>query len=272
MHETSAALFFDVDGTLISHGGGASVDEIVAHAKPTPAVYDAFHRLRERGHLAFICTGRGRSMVSPALLELEPAGLICSAGASIYMDGKQIYRDAMSAELLHETARQLESAGIEALFESDDNCVAFCPSGAIYTGIPGTPTVASAAELAERFPGFACNKFCYEDTEFGKFERIQAFMDEHYDMCDLGIGTGESTMKGVNKGTGVAHALKCLGRGRENTFGFGDSENDLAMLAAVETPIAMGNALPQVKERSVFVADSVDDDGVVSAMEHFGLI
>ena len=97
--------------------------------------------------------------------------------------------------------------------------MAFCPLGAVYTGTLDTPTAASAMEHTERFSAFACNKFCYEDTEFAKFERIQAFMDEYFDMHELGIAIGESTMKGVNKGTGVVHALKCLGRGHEARSG-----------------------------------------------------
>ena len=60
--------------------------------------------------------------------------------------------------------------------------------------------------------------------------------------------------------------------GLEGTFAFGDSENDLPMAGAVETFVAMGNALPSVKDRAAYVTDSVEDDGVVSALEHFGLI
>lgn len=272
MHETSALLFFDVDGTLISHGGGQSVDEVVAHAKPSPAVYDAFHRLRQNGHKAFICTGRGRSMVSRALLDLEPAGLVCSAGASVYMGDEEVFHTDIDAALLRQTADALASVNAEVLFESGDRCIAFCPTGKIYTGMPDTPTVASAEELMERYPGFSCNKFCYEASEFEKIDRLEPFMSEHFDMCDLGIGTGESTIKGVNKGTGIAHVLQYLGRDRADTYAFGDSENDLAMLRSVECPVAMGNAMQQVKDVSAYVTDSVDDDGVVTAMEHFGLI
>lgn len=79
-------------------------------------------------------------------------------------------------------------------------------------------------------------------------------------------------MKGVNKGTGVAHALKRLDRGRESTFGFGDSENDLTVLAILEKSIATGNVLPQVKECSLCVTNSVDEGSTVSVLEHFGPI
>ena len=56
------------------------------------------------------------------------------------------------------------------------------------------------------------------------------------------------------------------------TFGFGDSGNDLGMLAAVETAVAMGNAMPEVKALADYVTDDVAHDGTVTAMQHFGLI
>lgn len=72
---------------------------------------------------------------------------------------------------------------------------------------------------------------------------------------------------------GVARALAYLGReGNALTFGFGDSGNDLGMLAAVETAVAMGNAMPEVKAVADYVTDDVAHDGTVTAMRHFGLI
>ncbi len=72
---------------------------------------------------------------------------------------------------------------------------------------------------------------------------------------------------------GVARALEYLGRaGNARTFGFGDSGNDLGMLAAVETAVAMGNAMPEVKAVADYVTDDVARDGTVTAMRHFGLI
>ena len=72
---------------------------------------------------------------------------------------------------------------------------------------------------------------------------------------------------------GVAQALEYLGCSRNaHTFGFGDSGNDLGILAAVEMAVAMGNAMPEVKAVADYVTDDVEHDGTVTAMRHFGLI
>ena len=44
--EAPRILFFDVDGTLIYHKPGVSVEETVANARPSDGVARAFHELR----------------------------------------------------------------------------------------------------------------------------------------------------------------------------------------------------------------------------------
>ena len=54
----SAVLFFDVDGTLTSFNPDDMTDKDFSAVRPSQAVVEAFHRLRDAGHKAFICTGR----------------------------------------------------------------------------------------------------------------------------------------------------------------------------------------------------------------------
>ena len=82
----------------------------------------------------------------------------------------------------------------------------------------------------------------------------------------------ELSLIGVDKGTGIEAALAHLGRGRKDTFAFGDSENDLPMRGAVETFVAMGNALENVREVADYVTGTAAEEGVPAALERFGLI
>ena len=52
----------------------------------------------------------------------------------------------------------------------------------------------------------------------------------------------------------------------------GDGENDIDMLRFAGIGIAMGNAPSQVKETADYVTDHIDEDGVMRALKHFGLI
>ena len=53
---------------------------------------------------------------------------------------------------------------------------------------------------------------------------------------------------------------------------FGDGENDSTMLSYVGLGVAMGTASDAVKQQADYVTGTVDEDGVVTALRHFGLI
>lgn len=56
------------------------------------------------------------------------------------------------------------------------------------------------------------------------------------------------------------------------SFAFGDNNNDLDMLRAAGTGIAMGNGSPGAKQAADYVTDDIDADGIEHALLHFGLI
>jgi len=72
---------------------------------------------------------------------------------------------------------------------------------------------------------------------------------------------------GVNKGTGLCHALDELALSRHNVLGIGDAENDHAFLACCECAVAVDNALPMLKERADLVTKGARGDGVVELIE-----
>jgi hydroxymethylpyrimidine pyrophosphatase-like HAD family hydrolase len=67
---------------------------------------------------------------------------------------------------------------------------------------------------------------------------------------------------GVNKATGLKQALKHLGLAPEEVVGVGDAENDHAFLEFCGFAVAVGNALPAVKERAKLVMKNNSGAGV----------
>lgn len=270
-NDANAVIFFDVDGTIVWHDPANNAAENVARARPSAAVADAFARLRARGHAAIICTGRPLCLVQQPLLDLEPAGLVLSAGACLYMDGRVIEEHMIDEQLLVETLLRFTDLGIEAVFEGTNTFAAYLPNGGDYTDIPGTVVTHSLEEMRD-LTDMRFSKFSFTNDMLPKLAQISDFIDAHYGRYDLGLGTGECTLLGVDKGAGVRSALSYLQHGVHNTYAFGDSENDLPMLRAVETPVAMGNALDSVKAMAAYVTDTAEHDGVATGLEHFGLV
>jgi HAD superfamily hydrolase (TIGR01484 family) len=72
---------------------------------------------------------------------------------------------------------------------------------------------------------------------------------------------------GLNKATGLKVALKQLNLSVHNAVGVGDAENDHAFLGICECAVAVGNALPSVKEKADFVTAATHGTGVTELIE-----
>lgn len=268
----SAVLFFDVDGTLTSFDPDDMTDKDFTAVRPSRAVIEAFHHLRDAGHKAFICTGRPLWLVADGLRALNPAGIVAMAGATLEVEGRVVHEDCFDEDIVEEFARRVVDADIEVFFEANAATFALEPAGVERSSLIGTSVVHGVEEM--RIDGrLRVGKVCLNEPGLARVANDDGFIDRNFELCNTGGQNRELSPKGIDKGVGVARALEYLGReGNACTFGFGDSGNDLGMLAAVETAVAMGNAMPEVKALADYVTDDVAHDGAVTAMRHFGLI
>lgn len=267
-----AVLFFDVDGTLTSFDPDDMTDKDFNAIHPSKAVVDAFGRLRNAGHRAFICTGRPLWLVADGLRALNPVGIVAMAGATLEVEGRVVHEDCFDEDIVEELARRIIVAGGEALFETNGATYSLEPVGVEQSFLLGAGVVHGVDQM--RVDGrLRVGKVCINASDLARVANDDGFIDREFELCNTGGQNRELSPKGIDKGVGVARALEYLGRaGNARTFGFGDSGNDLGMLAAVETAVAMGNAMPEVKALADYVTDDVAHDGTVTAMQHFGLI
>lgn len=268
----SAVLFFDVDGTLTSFDPDDMTDKDFSAVRPSQTAIEAFHRLHDAGHKAFICTGRPLWLVADGLRALDPAGIVAMAGATLEVEGRVVHEDCFDEDVIEELAHRIAAAGGEALFETNGATYSLEPVGVEQSFLLGADVVHGVDQM--RVDGrLRVGKVCINARDLACVANDDGFIDCEFELCNTGGQNRELSPKGIDKGVGVARALAYLGReGNARTFGFGDSGNDLGMLAAVETAVAMGNAMPEVKAVADYVTDDVAHDGTVTAMRHFGLI
>jgi hypothetical protein len=72
---------------------------------------------------------------------------------------------------------------------------------------------------------------------------------------------------GVSKGTGLSEALGELGISHHSTVGFGDAENDHALLEACEIGVAVANAIPALKRHADVVLSEPNGVGITHFCE-----
>lgn len=76
---------------------------------------------------------------------------------------------------------------------------------------------------------------------------------------------------GVDKGTALAGFVERMGLQKEEIMACGDSYNDDTMIAYAGIGVAMGNAVPEIKQIADYITCSNDEDGVAVAIEKFVL-
>ncbi len=72
---------------------------------------------------------------------------------------------------------------------------------------------------------------------------------------------------GINKATGLEHALRAQGLSRHEVVGIGDAENDHSFLQCCECAVAVANATPSTKDVAAFVTAAENGNGVIELIE-----
>ena len=76
---------------------------------------------------------------------------------------------------------------------------------------------------------------------------------------------------GAGKGMATRWLTEHMGLTREQVMGFGDYTNDLPMLENVGWPVAVDNAIDEVKRACRIIAPSCEDDGVAQTIRKYVL-
>jgi len=112
-----------------------------------------------------------------------------------------------------------------------------------------------------------------DDTDV--IEHLLGTLRQKYTPAELYLTTSvatffEATNPWVNKGTAVRYlAEEILGLSASNVMTVGDNFNDVEMLEYAGIGVAMGGGPAEVQAIAHWVAPSVEEDGVVAAIEKF---
>ncbi len=257
------AIFFDIDGTLISK----------KRARITAPMIDAFEQLRSKGIYLFIATGRHRlELEEEKLLEgVYFDGFITLNGQYCYNNKEVIYRNAIHKEDIQNIINQINHHPYPCMFLEEDrmyinmiNEAVKKAQHAIYTSIPPITEIRRALEN----PVYQIVSFL-EDDEAQKYPLS---IIKHSKSTRWNAYAIDIVPKSGNKREGICKVLEYYNIPVENTMAFGDGDNDIEMLQYVGIGIAMGNAEDTVKKAADFITLSVEEDGILSALEQYGLL
>ena len=258
-------LFFDIDGTLLD-----DEEKVV----PESAV-NALRKVRENGHLTFICTGRCKNIWPQEILDIGFDGVVGGCGTNIFYHDEELLHATLPPELQREIADDLTRWHIDGVLEGKVK--------AYFRRDYWMPVVKAIFEENGMFSELCQN--CWEDEEVPEFDKMALWFDESSDMAAFKEKYEdrftfilrdptfyEVVPKDYSKATGIAFLCDKLGISRENTMGFGDSTNDLPMLEYTGVSIAMGSGNPDIFPVVDYVTAPVMKDGIEQALKKYNLL
>lgn len=262
--------FFDIDGTL-AWQDPKLVQELPEGERdlspyPNETVAQAIRAFVANGNKAFICTGRALSCIHPKLLDLPWAGVVCLAGGYAELEGRIVQNAAITPGLLQRLAPFLEQSGEEIRFEGLNRVVRMSADAPETCGY--ARTVGDAVTKLKHYSAYKILMSTKLANRIAQDEELEPLLCFN----ELELEVTEISPRECTKRAGIKAVLDALGPDHGTVYGIGDASNDIALMEAVDVGIAMGNAPDFLKEKADYVTDSFDHDGVVTALEHFGLI
>ncbi len=283
--QNTKVLFFDIDGTLVGFDGEVPASTI-----------KALQSAKANGHRLVLCTGRSIGQIYPYLIKLGFDGIVAAAGAQVYVGEDLIECHNFGSERINSVIDYLESNKITYFLAAPNSstiptyCVKTLTNelSARFEGVPEEHILEELEKtlgkfLLDRNPqshpdDFASTEgvvYCaspFTIHEMRKHLAPLGLQITESSFKDIDEYSGEITLKGISKASGMDAMLKYLGYTREDSIAFGDGPNDIEMMKFAGISVAMGNAVEITKKNANIVTDDIDHEGIEKAMSKLGLI
>jgi Cof subfamily protein (haloacid dehalogenase superfamily) len=254
----SKLVFFDIDGTLVSHAGRSHVPKATA---------EALKRLAQKGHVPAVATARNLALTRKTAAALGIDLLVCCNGAQGVLKGELLYETFLSedfARAFREWARAKNSPFSQKAYALD--------SENVYTDLN--------EDYLDAFILAQAGRDCKKPLAYAEWIQLvcvfEPFPPQWRERRDVDVvefpNSTEFRPPGTSKWSGIARAAAAAGFDAEDLVAVGDGLNDVDMIQNASLGIAVGGARPELKSVADFIAQDIDEGGILSAFRDLGMI
>lgn len=255
-----SVIFFDIDGTLLTHD-----KELPLSTK------EAIFKLKDAGHIVAIATGRAPFMFDDLRSELDIATYVSYNGQYVVLDGEVIYTNPLNIPSLEKLAEAALQNHHPVVFMDHEDMKANVPEHAyIKESIDALKITRFPTHDPDYYRGRELHQtllFCPEGEEKQYEEEFQEFEFIRWHPFSVDV-----LPKGGSKAKGIEQITEKLGIPPERQYAFGDGLNDMEMLLTIKNSVAMGNAEEKVKKAARYLTKSVEEQGISHGLQMVGLL
>ncbi len=265
-------LFTDMDGTLLLK------DSTISNR-----MRDALREMTKRGHKLVLTSGRPLPSILERIqtLKLDFPGIyvIANNGGLIYdpENRKNIYAKKLPQDLLSKVIDVVVRSGIHVHAYTDTEIVGMKEDEELIyymkrIHMPFIKTDDIGAYLKDGSYKVQIIHLTDKDRLEALREELRKHFDSEVEIFFTNNHYLEVFPKGVSKGKAILTLTDHLGFDRANTFAAGDAENDISMIKAAATGIAMANGDEEVKAAADVVTKETNDrDGLIEIIDKYFL-
>ena len=262
------AVFIDIDETLTN-----SQREVTEKTKSEIA------NCVKNGVKIILTSGRSRREAMDFQMAIGASPCIISNGASAYDAecNREIYNERIEPDVLLGLIDYARRNGHTVKLNYGDSLImnkaAYDDEKPLETSYDVLERVAREEQVVQ------C---VVNDTDFEKMKIFREYVKNEYNGLDIANESKrfknpdlkpskryycDVASDKVSKGHAVKAVCEYFGFTADEIITIGDGENDVSMFKQTPNSVAMGNALPMIKEKASFVTTSNDEDGVAKVLE-----
>lgn len=257
------ALFFDIDGTLVS---------FKTHEIPASTIF-ALTQAKANGSRVYIATGRPPVILTNlGAIEHLIDGYITTNGALCYVGDQLVCCQPIPMQDVMTCVNDAQEKGYSLIVVGRKDVAVLDPKGdvdRIFRQMLAVKNLDKASPLDEVLQQdiLQLTPFFPADYEPQLLARMSQCVSGrwHPEFTDI-------TANGADKGKGIQAIARHEGFDPNHTIAFGDGGNDTSMILQAGIGVAMGNAIDALKQQADYVTTSVDEDGILNALRHFRVV
>ena len=263
MMNTRYALFFDIDGTLVS---------FLTHEIP-PSTILALTQAKANGHRVYIATGRPPVIITNlGAIEHLIDGFVTTNGALCFVGDEVISCLPIPRQDVLACVEDAQEKQYSLIVVGKRDVAVLDPTGdvdRIFRQMLAVKNLDKAVPLEDVLRQDILQLTPFVDADY------EPELMAHMPQCISGRWHPEFTditANGADKGKGILTIARREGLDPRQTIAFGDGGNDTSMILQAGIGIAMGNAIDALKEQADYVTTTVDDNGILNALRHYGIV